>query len=259
MRLTSPGFWAVLAAGLFAGCGSPQAPAAEHSGTAYELVLLEKPDTLEGYVKSDRAGYDSCVFSAQVIHAATKPFPKLPASLGTKRTTYLIRGRDRVVRHELVAELDKSKMTADHQCEVDITTDKGLDVDLEVGATHTSIGTDDNGRPVVQTEDFTTLRRMDASTPVESTADYSESRTLNGIEVRCVPKGKPPLDPDQVQDMCVYARDGILVEPDGKPIVLASRLRPAPNWPYVVITEPVSLRTIEHPDSGQFSAATYAR
>jgi hypothetical protein len=134
-----------------------------------------------------------------------------------------------------------------------------LNVDLEVGATHTSIGTDDDGRPVVHTEDFTTLRRMDASTPAQSTADYSESRTLNGIEVRCVPKGKPPLDPDQVQDMCVYARDGILVEPDGKPIVLASRLRPVPNWPYVVITEPVSLRRIEHPDSSQFNAATYTR
>jgi hypothetical protein len=260
MRLMSPGFWAaVMAAGLFAGCGSPQAPAAEHSGTAYELVLLEKPDTLEGYVKVEQAFYGLCVAAAQAMHAATKPFPKLPASLGSTRTTYLIRGRDRVVRHEYLGELDVSKMTADHQCEADIAPDTRLNVDMVVGATHTSIGTDDDGRPLVHTEDITALRRMDASSPAESIADYTESRTLNGIELRCLPKGKPPLDPDQVQDMCVYARGGILVEPDGKAIVLASRLRPVPNSKYIMILEPESLRTIEHPDSSQFNAATYTR
>ena len=58
--------------------------------------------------------------------------------------------------------------------------------------------------------------------------------------------------------MCVYAHDGVLVEPDGKPIVLASRVRLTANSP-VKIKEPKSLRTIEHPDASQFNPATYTR
>jgi hypothetical protein len=81
---------------------------------------------------------------------------------------------------------------------------------------------------------------------------------VNGVDLRCLPSGKPPIDGDLLQQKCVYAKDGVLVEPDGKPIVLASKVRPIPGLP-VTITEPQSLRTLEHPDASQFNPATYTR
>jgi hypothetical protein len=258
VHLRTPGLWIFVAASLIAGCGSRQAPAADNSGPAYELVMLQKPDAVESYAKVDRGVYDLCVVAAQASHMTAKPFPQLPASLGTTRSTYLIRGRDRVVRQELMATLDTSKNTPDHQCEVDVVTNNGLNVDLVVGATHTSIGTDDNGHPTVHTENMSDLRSAEAASRAQSTAKYTEPLTVNGVDLRCLPKGKPPLDGDQLQEMCVYAHDGVLVEPDGKPIVLASRVRITPSYP-VTIKEPQSLRIIEHPDASQFNAATYTR
>jgi len=259
MHVRSRGSCGLITAGLLAVCGSPQAPAAEHAGSAYELVLLEKPDSVEGYAKVDRGVYDLCVASAHANHTTAKPFPQLPASLGTLRTTYLIRGRDRVVRREMLATLDTSKNTPDHQCEVDVTTAHVLNVDLVVGTMHTSIGTDDNGHPIVKTEDISDLRRAEAALPVQSTERYTEPGTANGIDLRCLPTGKPPLDDVLLTQKCVYAHDGVLVEPDGKPIVLASRVKVTRNYPFVTIKEPQSLRTIDHPDPAQFNAATYTR
>jgi hypothetical protein len=258
MHLRALSLWSVMAASLIAGCGSRQAPAGDNSGRAYELVMLQKPDSVESYTKVDRGVYDLCVASAQANHTTAKPFPQLPASLGTTRSTYLIRGRDRVVREEMLGALDMSKDTPDHQCEVTVTPDRTLHVDLVVGVTHTWIGTDEIGQPLVKTEDISDLRSAEAPSHAQSTAKYTEPDTINGVHLRCLPKGKPPLDDDQLQEMCVYAHDGVLVEPDGKPLVLASRVRLTPNYP-VTIKEPQSLRTIEHPDASQFNAATYAR
>jgi hypothetical protein len=218
---------------------------------AYELVLLEKPDTLENYVVADRAGYDACVSVAKLLHAATKPFPQLPPTLGYRRTIYLISGRDYVVRHERVAELDKSKMKPDQGCEATVSTDKGLDVSIGFGAVETSIGLDDTGHRIVQTSE-----RLADSTS-RPTAQYTEARTVNGIALRCLPQGNPALDPVLLQEVCVYARDGILLEPNGNAIVLASRIKPTPSWPWVTIKEPESLRTLQHPDASLFNPATY--
>jgi hypothetical protein len=82
--------------------------------------------------------------------------------------------------------------------------------------------------------------------------------TVNGVDLRCLPNGNPPIDGDLLQQLCIYAHDGVLVEPDGKPIVLASRVRITPDSP-VQITEPESLRTLEHPDASRFNAASYAK
>jgi hypothetical protein len=242
-----------LAAGLIAGCGSGRAPAADNSAVAYELVLLEKPDSVENYAKVQRGVYDLCVVAARVAHITAKPFPQLPASLGATRWTYFIRGRDRVVREEMLADLDLSNNTQDHQCEVDITPSRVLNVDLMVGNTHTSIDGDKN----VQTQDIADLRRDDAASRPQSTARYTDPLTVNGVDMRCLPAGKPPIDGDLLQQKCIYAQDGVLVEPDGSPIDLASRVRIIPTAP-VFIREPQSLRTIEHPDA-QFNAATYTR
>ena len=248
---------AVLAAGLFAACGSSQTPAAEPAAQAYELVLLERPDSVEGYVAIQRAVYDLCATSQQIKQGPVKPFPALPATLGTDRITYLVRGRDIVVQHEHLEVLDVSKMDAEHACEVDVTTEKRPSVDMEVGPTHTSIDTDAAGHRNVQTEDVTDLRRANG-TSVTSTARYTDSRTQNGIELRCLPQSSPVIIAGALQESCVYAREGVLVWSDGKPIVLASRVKPSPAAKYVMVTEPESLRSINRDDS-RFNAATFAR
>ena len=209
---------------------------------------------MESEAKLERGVYDLCVASAQASHLPVKPFPQLPASLGTTRATYLIRGRDRVVREEMLAAVDGSKDTLEHQCEVDITPRRTLDVDLVVGTTHTSIDADNE----LQTEDIADLRRAEAGLPPPSTAQYTAPLTINGVGLRCLPSGKPPLDGQLLQQLCVYTQDGVLVEPDGKPIVLAKKVRITPGSP-VQVTEPLSLRAIEHPDASLFNAASYTR
>ena len=247
-----------LTAGLLAVCGSPPAPAADHSVPAYELVVLQKPDTVEGYAKIPRAYYDLCANLTHALNLPTKPFPQLPASLGSQRSTYVIRGWDSVYRHEFLGEFNVSKMDLDHLCEVDVVVDNSPEVQIVVGATRTSIDTDENNHITVTTEDLSDLHAFDRSRPAKSTAEYTDSRTVNGIPLRCLPAGKPPLDPVLITEMCIYAHDGVLVHDDREPIMLAARVKPGPALPYFTITEPQSLRILEHPES-QFDVATYTR
>jgi hypothetical protein len=259
MHVMNLGFSAaILAAGLVARCGAAQAPAASHTASALELVLMEKPDTVEGYAKFHLVYYDVCVFGAQMNHLQVKPLPTFPATLGATRTTYLFRGRDVVIRIEGLTDLDTTKMEPEQGCEVDVVgSAMDLNVDMQIGDMHTSITPDEDGRPLVQTEDNGDLMRADASMPSDSTADYTEPLTLNGIELRCSPITDlmKALGSDE---MCVYAHDGTLPKPHGHFIILASRVRPL-KLPYVMITEPQSLRLIEHPDPKLFTAAAYTR
>jgi hypothetical protein len=258
MHVMNSGFSAaILAAGLVAGCGAAQAPGAPHGSTALELVLMQKPDTVEGYAKLRLAYYDLCVASARINHLEVKPLPAFPATLGATRTTYLFRGRDVVIRIEGLTDLDITKMQPEQGCEVAVAAATRLNVDMQIGDMHTSITSDEDGRPLVQSEDNGNLMRMDASMPSDSTAGYSEPITLNGIELRCLPKTDPIISSGFAQQACVYGRDGIVPEPDGKVILLATRGKPFPNSPYTMVTEPESLRLIEHPDPKLFSAANY--
>jgi hypothetical protein len=254
MHLISKGIGpVVLTAGLIAGCGVSQAPAAQPTATASELVLMQKPDTVEGYVKTQRATYDFCVVSAQMLHLAVKPFPKIPATLGATRTTYLFRGRDTVIQKEDLGELDITKTLPDQGCEVVVSAAAHLNVDMQVGDIHTSITTDPDGHLDVQTESEAELMRAEASMPRESAASYSEPLTLNGIALRCLPETDP------AEEACVYGRDdGMVPEPHGRLIVIAARFKPISNLPRMIL-EPQSLRVIDHPDPKLFSAANYTR
>jgi len=256
----SKGFGAVvLTAGLIAGCGVSQAPAAQPAPNASELVLMQKLDNVEGYAKIPRGYYDLCVAGAELLHMAVKPFPKLPPTLSATRTTYLFRGRDSVIQIEDLGEFDITKMQPEHGCEVVVSTARVSTVDMQIGDIHTSITTDREGQQSVFTEDEGNLLRAEASMPPESTAGYSEPLTLNGIELRCLPKTDPIITSGLGQQACVYGRDGVVPEPHGKLILLASRSKPFPTLPYSVITEPQSLRLLDHPDPKLFSAANYTR
>jgi hypothetical protein len=105
----------------------------------------------------------------------------------------------------------------------------------------------------VQTENEADLMRAEASMPMESTASYSESLTLNGIALRCLPEADP------AKQACVYGRDdGMVPEPHGRLIIIAARFKPISNLPLTIL-EPQSLRLIDHPDPKLFSAANYTR
>jgi len=251
----SRGFGAVaLTAGLIAGCGVSQAPAAQPAASTYELVLMLKPENVEAYAKLPLIFYDQCLTTAKLLHFEVKPLPKFPATLGATRETYLFRGRDTVIRKEDLGDLDTTNMQPEKGCEVVVSTATHLNVDMQVGDMHTSITTDPDGHLNVQTEDAGDLMRADASMPMESAASYSERLTLNGIELRCLP------ETDHAEQACVYGRDdGMVPEPHGRLIIIAARFKPIPNLPNRMVLEPQSLRLIEHPDPKLFSAANYTR
>jgi hypothetical protein len=260
MQLMSTRFGLLLfSAGVIAGCGSAQAPAADNGTAVYELVLMEKPDNVDEYAKLPLVYYDLCVTSAKINHVEVKPLPKLPPTLGATRTTYLFRGRDVVVRIEGLSVLDTTKMKPEQGCEVLVAADTRLNVDLQIGDMHTSITTTGDGHTQVFTEDNGLLIRAEASARAKSTAGYSESLTLNGIELRCLPKTDVLISSGVFKQACVYGRDGIIPQPHGRLLTLALRAQPLPNFHYDMITEPQSLRLIEHPDPKLFSAATYTR
>jgi hypothetical protein len=130
---------------------------------------------------------------------------------------------------------------------------------MQIGDMHTSIDTDADGHTQVHTEDEGDLIRADAASRAESTAAYSEPLTLNGIDLRCLPKTDRIISSGFAQQACVYARDGIVPEPHGRAILLAMRSKPLPTLGYDMVTEPQSLRLIEHPDPKLFTAANYTR
>jgi len=248
---------------VLAGCGQSASSAGEPTaaaGNTYELVQLVRPEPADGPFRVVKeTAYKMCSMMAELKHLPVKPFPNPPAGYATERITVVTDGKSFVRKSESLYSTDTSTITPENGCEYKISPSKAYSVTLLHGGKQIDISAADDGKATVDTTDAGTYT---ASSTSGKASDFSEQRTVNGVNLRCWPKSHPMLANGLLLDMCIYEKDGVLVESNQQPITLYSKTRPAgkdPRFPYVVITEPVSLRQVTDGAAKRFQAESYSQ
>jgi hypothetical protein len=249
---------------VLAGCGQSASSAGEAAvaaGSAYELVQLERPEPPDGpFQVVKETAYKLCATIAELQHIPVKPFPKTPADYATQRITVVTDGKSFMRKTEALYSADTSTITPERGCEYRITPSKAYNVTLVHDGKQTDINVGEDGKTTVDTTGAGSFAA--ASSASGETSQFSERRTVNGVNLRCWPKSHPMLADGSLLEMCVYEKDGVLTEVDQQAITLYSKARPAGNDPrfqYVVIMEPVSVRKLTEGISKRFKAESYTQ
>ncbi|MCU1751845.1 hypothetical protein [Pseudomonas sp. 6D_7.1_Bac1] len=228
-------------------------------GGARELVQVERPEPLDGmHALIRNSAYEMCANTAKLMDLPVKPFPPTPADFLTERITVIADASHylRKVEHPYSEVVDR--MTPQDGCEYRIEPNQQVDITIVNGDKMTSVTRDMDGQWQVH-EDLATgvakLRRDDLS-------NYSTPLTINGVSLRCLPTTDPIISPNDLQALCVDGSETPVSDAEGKPVVLYSRNKPMginPDEPYVVILEPVSLKSMAEIDPKVFDPASYAQ
>lgn len=247
---------------------SAEAPAATSpasSGVAssgYEVVLVDRPTPADGQLQLMRdAAYKLCAIGAESMHVPVKPFPKVPDDYIIQRTTYISDGSSWMRKTEPVYKTDVDNLAPEKGCEAKIVPDKSFEVTIEHAGKQIGVHGNEDGTTAVDSDDDGLLA-MDANKKPETNDDYTDRRTVAGVNLRCLPKTSPLISPKGIIDMCVYEKDGVVTTSDKKSIVLYSNIDPlsaSPLAPYTVITEVKSLKLGTPIDSRVFNADTYSK
>ncbi|TCV92371.1 hypothetical protein EC912_10778 [Luteibacter rhizovicinus] len=261
----------VLGACALTACSGNNAPAAtadtnttapKDGGNAYELVMQQRTDPVHGERVAMRIAYDICVEGAKALNQPAKPFPADPADPAVERNTVITDGRSYVRKTEQLSDANTEKMQPDQGCEFSIWP-----VTTETLITHqgkaTRVKRDYDGKITTETDDD--VLSQVAKSPQDN-SHFSERRTVNGVNLRCMPKDDPTLaallKATGTQDLCIYEKDGQLLNADGTDMVLYSRVtQPVQigGTSHDTIVEPVSLKRLDHVDPATFDPATYSR
>lgn len=247
--------------------GGEVAPAAASvgssaTGNGYEVVLIDRPTPADGTLHgmADMV-YKLCVASAESLHVPVKPLPHMPDDYITQRTTYISDGRSWMKKTESVYKVDVDSLVADKGCEVKIVPDKSFEVVIEHDGKQLNVSGHEDGTTSVDSADDD-LGAMNAKNAPQTNEDYTDTRTVAGIRLRCLPKSSPLISPKGLIDLCVYEKDGVVMTSDKKSIVLYSNVDPAnasPLAPYTVISEVRSLKLGAAIDPSVFKVETYTK
>jgi len=231
------------------------------AGNSFEVVLVDRPTPADGELKLAReSAYKLCVAGAELMHMPVKPFPKIPDDYITQRTTYISDGSSWMRKTEPVYRTDLDDMVAEKGCEAKIVPDKSFEVTIEHAGKQINLSGHDDGTTSVESADDE-LGAINAEAKPKTYDDYTDHRTVAGVNLRCLPKTSPLISPTGLIDMCVYEKDGAVTTSDKKSIVLYSNVDPlnSPLAPYTVITEVRSLKLGTAIDPRVFNAETYSK
>jgi hypothetical protein len=243
---------------------APPPSAAPAAGGIQELVQIERKEPADHDWRLTQAIYDICKAGAQAARLPVKPFPPMPAGFGEERITTILDGKSTTVIKESAARFAEGDTGPDRGCEYRIDTQKQQAISITHGGTVTTIERlGDGPGKVLETNEYPD---MAAYIKVRGTEDYTDARTVNGVQMRCLPKDFWLMNTNKYLDMramCVYHKDGVLLdEAHEKPIVLLSHvLADVMNkqFAYTAITEPLSLRVRASSEPDPFSPATWTK
>lgn len=238
------------------------ATSASAIGNGYEVVLIDRPTPADGmlHVMGDMA-YKLCEAAAESVHVPVKPLPHMPDDYITQRTTYISDGHSWMRKTESVYKVDLDNLVAEKGCEVKVVPDKSFEVTIEHDGKQISVSGHEDGTTSVESTDDV-LGAMNAKNAIETNDDYTDKRTVAGVNLRCLPKTSPLISPKGIIDMCVYEKDGVVTTSDKKSIVLYQNVDPAnasPLAPYTMISEVRSLKLGAAIDPNVFKAETYTK
>ena len=229
------------------GAGSTLSEAAvSDAGTAYEVVTVERPESVEAYHKAYRTTYDICAATRATLKMPPPaPMKVPPADFISQRTTYTSDGKAYLVKEEHF--IYKSKMEEPtFTCETYL--EKMSSTQLIRDGKVYDAAVDESGKRSSEPPSEWGL-------PRESKHKlYTESRLVKGYAVKCMPM--LPNTEQLITELCIAdLKPGTLTGPTGDPIVLASRVTSAQKMMGAVLTEPVSVKVGGRIDKGVFDAA----
>jgi hypothetical protein len=242
----------------------PTTESASHdaAGKGYEVVLIDRPTPPDGmlHVMGDMT-YKLCAVAAESLKVPVKPLPQMPDDYVTQRTTYVSDGHSWMKKAEPVYKVDVDNLAAEKGCEVKIVPDRSFEVTIEHAGKQINVSGHEDGTTSVESADDE-LGAMNAKAAPQTYDDYTDTRTVAGVNLRCLPKSSPLISAKGIIDMCVYAKDGVVTTSDKKSIVLYTNVDPAnadSRVPYTVITEVKSLKLDAAIPAEAFKAETYRK
>ena len=229
------------------GSASPGTPAASAAQAgSYELVTVQRPESVAAYHKMYAASYEMCAALRKTLKMPP-PAPMLQpaADYVIQRDTYVSDGRAYLTKEEhFLYTMEDMEPTPTCRTFLHTTSNTQL---IRDGKMYNS-SVDEKGVRQAEPPDEWSLPR-DRESKV-----YTEAATIKGIAVKCM-KMLPGAQ-ELLTQLCIAdLNPGTVADIIGKPIVLASRVTAVQQMQGAILTEPVSLRVNVPVDRAIFDAA----
>jgi hypothetical protein len=249
MRLCSGGAMVAVVC-LLAACSKTDATAASPSGgggLSYEVVTIERPESVADYHKLYQATYKICAATREILKQPPPP-PMLqpPADFMTGRTTYTSDGKAFLVKEEHFMYKMKDMEEPVPSCVTYLDTSSNTQMVRDGKTYDVSVETD--GKRTAEVSDG-------AVVPDAHRDDlYTQQKTVNGFAVKCMPM--LPGTSELITELCVAdLKPGTLYGVEGKPIPVASRVTSVQKLASALVLEPVSIKVSQKIDPAVFDAA----
>jgi hypothetical protein len=244
-------FLAIVAAGLL-GCSKADSSAAAStatpgSATSYEIVTIERPESVDAYHKTYKAMYDMCAELRKTLKMPP-PAPMLqpPANYISQRTTHVSDGKAYLTKEEhfiyKVAEIEERNPS----CATSLESTSNTQL-IRDGKMYNSSVDPEGKRESAPPDEWFLPRDKESDI-------YPERKMVKGHAVKCM--HVPAATKGMLTELCVAdLNPGTLTDIIGKPIVIASRVSIVQDMMGIIVTEPVSVRVNQPIDKAIFDAA----
>lgn len=242
--------------GLGAGaCSRTQTPAAvpdaaaakADGGIAYEVVTVERPESVADYHRLYRLSYENCAHVRDLKQMGPPPPMKQPpGDYITQRRTYVSDGKAYLFKEEHFDYLVSAEEPA-FSCETTVRHTVSTELVRDGKIYHASI--DENGNRTSEPPEDDILPR-----DRNKDAIFTETKTVKGFAARCMPM--PPDSGKLMTELCIAdLKPGSLFLAHGDPVVLSSRVTIVANPMSVMVTEPLQVKVGQDVDKAQLDAA----
>ncbi|HEY0063271.1 MAG TPA: hypothetical protein VGC21_14225 [Telluria sp.] len=257
----------VLTLALLSGCnklpgGTPSAPQSAKpapAGESWELVTLERSDPVNYGVRTLKVSYDMCVAVAELRKIPVQPFPSVPDDFEDERVVRITNGVSTVIVMESGGGLDGPDIEGKGDCKMTINTARSKVVTVSHAGKTTQIV---DG--VV--EEVSDIPPWPAYAPRgKSTAEYNVARTVNGVQLRCLPDNFWLMNTNtrlDAREMCVYHLDNVMIDESGDPVIARSHVLVDIGGPlirHMMKMEPVSMRRIGPSEKDPYLVANWLK
>lgn len=219
---------------------------ASDASVVYQVVTVERPESVEAFHKAYRATYDICAATRATLKMPPPaPMKVPPADFISQRTTYTSDGKAYLIKQEYF--IYKSKMEEPtFTCETYLERTSSTQL-IRDGKVYDA-AVDEGGKRSSEPPSAWDLPRESKSTL------YTVPKLVKGYAVKCMPM--LPNTEELITELCIAdLKPGTLTGAAGEPIVLASRVTSAKKMIGAVLTEPVSVKVGEKIDKTSFDAA----
>lgn len=222
-------------------------PAAGVDGNvSYEVVTVERPESVADFHKLYKASYDLCAGIRESKKLPPPPAMKQPpADFISQRTSYASDGKAYLVKNEYF-KYDVSSKDPDPTCETSERKTSDMELVRDGKVYHASI--DEAGKRVSEPPEEWSMPRKNKESV------YTEPKVVKGFAVKCMPM--LPNSEKLITELCIAdLKPGTLTQAGGEPIVLSSRVTIVQKMAGAVVTEPVSVKVGHKVDKAMFDAA----